>query len=95
MSDTNGILKPKIPPHTFVIQTPQGPAKMSVPDEEMSVCTCGHDLFRVALRVGWIKPRGILNAPPMMLRAEVFLCEKCGAEVGPESLTKKAATMQE
>ena len=77
--------------HDFFIQTPQGVAKLTVPDEEMKICACGCDLFDMAYRVGWFKPANILNAPAQCMRVEVYVCRSCGAQAGPETANKKDA----
>lgn len=80
--------------HEFIIQTPQGAAKLSVPGEEMKVCPCGCDLFRMSSRITWIKPQGVLGAKPLCLRVEVFLCEQCGKEVTPDTHSKRQVAVQ-
>ena len=77
--------------HEFIIATPQGPARMTVPDEEMKVCPCGCDLFRLLNKVAYVKPSGVIGAKPMCLRVEVYVCNKCGTAIGPETHNKRVA----
>ena len=90
----NGTLKPQIPDHEFIIPTPQGAMKLTVADEEMKVCPCGHDLFRALYRVAWIKPPNILNAKPVCMQATVYVCDKCGNEIGPDTSNKRVAALE-
>lgn len=81
--------------HEFILPNGRGGAmKLTIPDSEMKVCPCGCDLFRVLNKVAWIKPQGILDAKPACMRVEVFVCDKCGSEIGPETHSKRAAALE-
>lgn len=71
----------KDPMHHFTLQTPQGVAQLKVPHSAMKECPCGSDLFDLQYHVTWVKPNGVLGAAPMCLRAEVYVCVKCGEKL--------------
>lgn len=64
--------------HEFRIQTPQGMAQVKVPHSQMKKCVCGCDRFQTQYHVAIVKPNGLLNAPPMTLRVELYACVECG-----------------
>ena len=77
--------------HTFHVQTPNGPAQINVPIDEFKQCACGCTLFEIQNRVAWVRPHGLIGAPPMCFKAEIYCCIHCGTEVGPDSQTVKDA----
>jgi hypothetical protein len=72
----------------FNIQTEKGNLQLAVPAEEFKVCSCGCDLFRHAYKITWANT-GMIGAPPLCLRVDVYLCDKCGNELTPQANSKK------
>lgn len=77
--------------YKFPIQTPQGPAIMSIPAEDMKQCPCGSDLFKQLHRVTWVRPTDQIGAEPVRFVVNVFLCAKCDREIGPDDKSVRAA----
>lgn len=73
--------------HSFQVPTPHGMGVMQVPESAMRACKCGCSVFEQRWKVGYAKQEGVLNAPVMLLKVEIFVCPKCGEEIGPESPT--------
>lgn len=73
--------------YKFHINTPTGPAAFEVPAKGMKVCPCGCDLFRLAYRIAYARPTGVLGAEPMCLRVEAYLCLVCDRELSPSDAT--------
>lgn len=83
--------------YEFKIPTPAGLATISATAESMMVCPCGHEFFRLVARVAYFKPpRSIIvkqnaEAEPLCLAVNVYICDKCGREIGPDDQTKREA----
>jgi hypothetical protein len=75
--------------YVFPVQTPRGVIEIKMPSEETRQCACGCDLFDLVYRIAYYKQPGILNAPLMTMRVEVYRCVMCKLEVSPETPTKK------
>lgn len=79
--------KSQIKKYNFTIPTERGPASLDIAEDLMKVCPCGCKHFRIANLVTFIKPKGLVNAEPVPLRVEVYLCDKCGRELSPDDKT--------
>lgn len=73
--------------YNFQIQTPNGVAQINVPLDDFKQCQCGSTLFEVRYRVAWVRPHGLIGAPPICFKAEIYLCSSCGNEIGPDEKT--------
>lgn len=83
----NGVeIKQKI--HEFHLQTPQGVQVLKVLHSQMKRCgRCECDRFSKQYYVTWAKPTNLINAPPICLNVEIYVCANCQTVVSIDSPT--------
>ncbi len=74
--------------YNFTIDTPAGRGNVSIPHDQVKVCPCGSDLFRLLYRVIYVKPPGAVGVEPQQLIVQVFVCDSCNREVSPNDKIK-------
>lgn len=57
---------------------------LAIDADDFKRCPCGCDLFRQLHRVTWVKPMDQIGSEPVRFVVNVFLCDKCGREIGPD-----------
>jgi len=79
----------------YQFQVMMGPGKVavaSIPKDDVKECPCGCSNFNMVYKVAHISnPSGLVGAPPLWVKVEVFTCTACGYELSLNHLTMKQA----